>query len=94
MKAIAYTTAVLSLALCAGFAQAEDVVVTKSPDCPAAGTVAEADIPENCKTAKSNSPNDQEQTDQKAAQDGTAAPSGDANSGGDAGADGTKGTSQ
>jgi sporulation protein YlmC with PRC-barrel domain len=58
MKSLAHATAVLALFAAAGFANAQDATTQTNPpaaattaDCPAPGTVPEAQLPDNCKTA-------------------------------------------
>jgi sporulation protein YlmC with PRC-barrel domain len=59
MKALAYTTAALAIAAMTGFAHAQDATtapaqkpaVVAPADCPAPGSVPEAQLPENCKTS-------------------------------------------
>ncbi len=57
MKALSYTTAVLALVATAGFGYAQSTqapanqpAMTAPADCPAPGSVPEAQLPENCKT--------------------------------------------
>jgi sporulation protein YlmC with PRC-barrel domain len=82
MKSLAYATAVIALVATSGFALAQNATAPANPpaaDCPAPGSVPEAQMPENCKTGMQTQPKDVQQNNTAAGATATTAPMTDMN---------------